>query len=179
MTQLQQAHQRLAEVQAKVDHINASLREAERIIAECRQQAKHLAGDVGAEIDNNVRLEQAQAAANRLERERHQLQQLVGMAQEHVTRLELQAHHIENEKIDAELALLPWVANSRGERVAAVVDELQALANELAGAGLGLVASKLRDVTVAVRSVQANYTSTQQRLDKAKVFQAKVGKLEG
>lgn len=179
MTQLAESRGRLAEAQAKLDHIQASIGEAQRIIAECRQQSKHLAGDVAGEIDNNVRLEQALDANSRLERERHHQQRLVGMAQEHVTRLELQAGHIENEITDSELALLPWMANRRGERLMACVDELQALANELMGAGVGQAASKLRDVTTTARSVLANYTGTLQRLDRAKVLQAKVGRLEG
>lgn len=179
MTQLAEARQRLTEAQAKVDHASASMGEAQRIIAECRLQAKHLDGDVAGEIENNVRMEQAQSALSRLERERHVQQQLVGIAQEHVTRLELQAGHIESEITDSELALLPWLANRRGERLQAACDELQTLTNELMGAGVGQAASKLRDVTTTARSVLANYAGTKQRLDKAKVLQAKVGQLEG
>lgn len=175
MSQLSEARQRLAEAQAKHDHLSSSIGEAQRIIAECRQQAKHLAGDVAGEIDNNVRLEQALDAQTRLERERHAQRGRVNIAQEQVTRLELQAHHIENEITDSELALLPWVANRRGERLAACVDELQALTNELAGAAPAPAASKLRDVTTAVRSVLAICSDTQRRLDRAKVLQVKVG----
>lgn len=87
----------------------------------------------------------------------------------------MQANHIQNEITDSELALLPWIANRRGERLQAVCDELQAIGSELAGAGLGSVVSKLRDVTVTARSVLASYTGAQQRLKSAERLRAKVG----
>lgn len=175
MSQLTEARGRLTEAQAKLDHILASINEAQRIIAECRQQSKHLAGDVAGEIDNSVRLEQAEAALTRFERERHYQQQLVRQAAEHVDKLQLQAAHIQSEITDSELALLPWIANKRGDRLQAACDELQALSNELMGAGLGPVVSKLRDVTITARSVLADYTGAQQRLKSAQALQAKVG----
>lgn len=175
MGQLTEAKGRLAEAQAKYDHLLASISEAQRIIAECRQQAQHLAGDVAGEIDNNVRLEQALDVASRLERERYVQQQRVELARQQVEKLEHQRRLAESEVTDCDLSLLDWQAKRRGERLRAVCDELDALTGDMNAIAAGRYVSSFRDAALTCRATLGAYTSLQQRYASAQALLVKLG----
>lgn len=175
MAQLTEARERLAAAEQKRDHLTRSIGEAQRIIAECRAQAGLLAGDVGGEIDNNVRLESALNAQSRLERERYQAMGLITLLTEQVEKLDAQRRWAEEEVTTCELALLDWQAKRRGERLRAVVAELGDLVGDMNGIANGRHVSLFRDAVTTMRSIAGAYTTLQTRYDAARAQLAKLG----